>query len=210
MYHEKTISACKLNWLEQTFGLDEVEELPSLNTWSSEKMTIDDYERTSLLHFQNLLDFNVRGWVEKELRIYFIGSFMSLINYSSEKSNLFADRQIEAVIDDWRIVGNPDCFLASGRREPKIPFFILQQYKKNIDPNGDPAGQTLAGMLVAQIMNNDSLPIYGCHVIDAHWYFMSLEGKKYTISRGYSALKDDIFDIFCILKTLKKIVKERL
>jgi len=35
---------------------------------------------------------------------------------------------------------------------------------------------------------------------------MTLQGKEYCISNGYMATRDDIFDIFRILKTLKQIV----
>ncbi len=78
------------------------------------------------------------------------------------------------------------------------------------DPDGDPAGQALAAMLAGQALNNNELPMYGCHVIGADWYFMTLEGKEYAISRDYSALTTEIFDIFRVLKVLKGIVAERV
>ena len=52
--------------------------------------------------------------------------------------------------------------------------------------------------------------MYGCHVIGSDWYFMTLEGKEYAISRDYSALSQEIFDIFRTLKVLKMIVAERV
>ena len=39
---------------------------------------------------------------------------------------------------------------------------------------------------------------------------MVLEGKEYVMSRDYSALTDEIFDIFRILRGLKKIIAERV
>jgi hypothetical protein len=75
---------------------------------------------------------------------------------------------------------------------------------------GDPAGQALAAMLAAQALNADGLPMYGCHVIGGDWYFMTLEGKEYAISRDYSTLTTEIFDVFKILKVLKNIVAERI
>jgi hypothetical protein len=135
---------------------------------------------------------------------------MTLVNFSSKKSNLFSERLIEASIDDWRLHGRPDSFLASGRREPEIPFFAFQEYKKMTDPDGDPAGQALAAMLAGQALNNNDLPIYGCHVIGSNWYFMALKGKEYAMSGDYSALDNKIFDIFRILKILKGIVADRV
>jgi hypothetical protein len=210
MKFEKTFRECKLSWLERTFGLDQVKQLPSLDNWLSGKALIEDYERANLLRLQELLDFNVRDWYEGELDSYFIGPIMTFVNFSSKKSNLFSDRLIEASIDDWRLHGRPDSFLASGRREPEIPFFAFQEYKKMTDPDGDPAGQALAAMLAGQSLNNNNLPMYGCHVIGSDWYFMALEGKEFAMSRDYSALTAEIFDIFRILKVLKGIVADRV
>lgn len=170
MKQEKTFRECKLSWLEDTFGLDQMDNLPSCDNWLSTTTDISDYENESLLRLQKLLKFNVRDWHEGEL----------------------------------------DSFLASGRREPKIPFFAFQEYKRMTDPDGDPAGQALAAMLAGQTLNNNDLPIYGCHVIGSDWYFMSLEGKEFTISRDYSALTHEISDIFRALKVLKTIIAERV
>ena len=135
---------------------------------------------------------------------------MSLVNFSNKKSNIYSERIIEGIVDSWRLYGKLDSFLASGRREPEIPFFAFQEYKKMTDPDGDPAGQALAAMLAGQALNADGLPMYGCHVIGGDWYFMTLEGKEYSISRDYSALTDEIFEIFKTLKVLKNIVAERV
>ncbi len=78
------------------------------------------------------------------------------------------------------------------------------------DPDGDPAGQALAAMLAGEALNDNELPIYGCHVIGSDWYFMALKGKEYAMSRDYSALTSEIFDIFQALKVLKTIVAERV
>jgi hypothetical protein len=184
--------------------------LPSLNDWLSMQESMSDRNKETLLDLQELLDFNVRNWNEQELDRHFIGPVLSMINFSNLKFNLFSERIVEAMVEAWRLYGRPDCFLASGRREPEIPYFAFQEYKKMTDPDGDPAGQALAAMLAAQALNEDGLPMYGCHVIGGDWYFMTLEGKEYSISRDYSTLTNEIFDVFKILKSLKSIVTERV
>jgi hypothetical protein len=210
MKQEKTFRECRLTWLEDTFGLDQVENFPILDNWLSEKADIPPYEKETLLRLQTHLEFNFRDWYEGELDSFFIGPVMSLVNFSNKKSNLFSDRIVDGTFEGWRLHGKPDSFLASGRREPKIPFFAFQEYKKMTDPDGDPAGQALAAMLAGQALNDNGLPIYGCHVIGSDWYFMALQGKEYAMSRDYSALSPEIFDIFRILKVLKTIVAERV
>ncbi len=210
MKQEKTFRDCKLSWLERTFGLDQVENLSELDNWLSEKPEILGFEHDTLIRLQNLLEFNVRDWYEGELDSFFIGPLMGLVNFSSKKSNLFSERVVEGIVNEWRLFGKPDSFLASGRREPEIPFFAFQEYKKMTDPDGDPAGQTLAAMLAGQTLNANNLPMYGCHVIGADWYFMVLKGKEYAISRDYSALSKEIFNIFGSLKVLKSMIAERV
>jgi hypothetical protein len=210
MKRERLFRECRLVWLEKTFDLVQVKMLPSLSNWLSSTEEISEHHKVILLEFQELLTFNVRDWNEQELDRHFIGPVLSVINFSNLKFNLYSERIVEAMVGDWRLYGRPDCFLASGRREPEIPYFAFQEYKKMTDPNGDPAGQALAAMLAAQALNEDGLPMYGCHVIGGDWYFMTLEGKEYTISRDYSTLTNEIFDVFKILKALKSIVTERV
>jgi hypothetical protein len=210
MRREKLFRECRLAWLEKTFNLEQVKTLPSLSDWLSTSEALSEHHKVILLEFQELLNFNLRSWNEQELDRHFIGPVLSLINFSNLKFNLYSERIVEGMVEDWRLYGRPDCFLASGRREPETPYFAFQEYKKMTDPDGDPAGQALAAMLVAQALNADDLPIYGCHVIGGDWYFMTLIGKEYAISRDYSTLTNEIFDVFRILKVLKNIVAERI
>ena len=155
--------------------------------------------------------FNVNSWNEQELNMHFIGPIFSLINFSSKKYNLFAQRSISGVVEDWRLFGSPDGIVASGRRTPKIPFFAFSEYKREKNPKGEPEAQPLAAMRVGQTLNEDpSQPIYGCYVIGHDWYFMLLQCKEYAITRDYSAITDDVYDIFKMLKALKTKVQNRI
>ena len=79
--------------------------------------------------------------------------------------NLFVQRHIEAKLNDYLLAGEPDGLIASGYYEPEIPYFAFSEYKRQRDPNGDPAGQALAAMLVGQRLNPHPQPVYGCYVI---------------------------------------------
>ena len=210
MKQEKLFRECRLGWLEKTFGLVQIKMLPSLKEWLATPEVIAERQKENLLDLQELLDFNVRNWNEQELDRHFIGPVLSMVSYSTLKYNLYSERVVDSIVGDWRLYGKPDCFLASGRRDPEMPFFAFQEYKRMTDPDGDPAGQALAAMLAGQALNADGLPMYGCHVIGGDWYFMTLEGKEFSMSRDYSALTDEIFDIFRTLKVLKNIVAQRV
>ncbi len=144
---EKPFATCTLTYLDKTFQLVEVINLPSQDAWLSIPAEITPFERESLFRLQKTLNFNVHDWNEQELSLHFIGPIFSLIDFSNPRFNHFAQRDLEAVVDEIHLFGRPDGMVASGRREPEQPYFAFQAYKRNLDPNGDPAGQCLAAML---------------------------------------------------------------
>ncbi len=134
----------------------------------------------------------------------------SLVNFSSYDFNHFSQREVSGTVDKYFLSGKPDSMVASGRREPEKPFFAFQEYKRELDPDGDPAGQALAAMLVGQQMEEVPKTMYGCYVVGSVWKFMALNtDRKYAISQDFSATNEYIFEIFRILKNLKNIVIER-
>ena len=95
---------------------------------------------------------------------------------------MFSERFLGARIGNYELSGYPDTIVAKGRRRPKMPYFCFHEYKKEQENKGDPAGQCLATMLVAQELNNNQPPIYGVIVKGLMWSFLVLKGKDYAIS----------------------------
>ncbi|TAE30850.1 MAG: hypothetical protein EAZ91_09515 [Cytophagales bacterium] len=197
--------------VDKKFGLRQVFKLQALADWLAIDMPIDEADTPFLLKIQNLLRLNVFGWNEQELSLHFIGPLFSMAELSSQEYNLFAQRQITAQVGDYILTGKPDGMVASGYREPEVPYFAFQEYKKEKDPNGDPAAQALGAMLVGQSLNTGyAHPLYGCYVVGQNWYFIILDGRQYAISPAYSALTDEVFTILRALKALKPIVEALL
>lgn len=199
---------CSLAMLDKTFGLHEVTESRILQDWSEMSADISDFERRCLLNLRRKLRLNVRDWNETELGYNFIGPVMVLVDYTTEKFNFFAERSFKGTVEGIEMSGRPDGMIASGFREPEKPYFCFQEYKKEKDPDGDPAAQSLAAMLVAQEINEHRHPVYGGYVRGSLWSFMVLQGKEYCISEPYVATREDIFDVFRMLKSLKQIITE--
>ena len=199
---------CTLAQLENMFEVKQVRTLDHLEGWLNGHADISETERVILLMFREKLLLNAHDWNETELAYNFIGPVMALVNYTSEAFNFFAERLVSGVVEGFEMSGKPDGMIASGFREPKMPYFCFQEYKKDQDPEGDPAGQALAAMLVAQAMNERHHPVYGCYVKGRDWFFMVLHGKQYAISEPYIATRDEVFDIFRILRALKQIIAE--
>jgi hypothetical protein len=207
---KKSFNDCNLKFLEKNFDLEQVDMLAALESWINTDAEISDFEHESLIRFRQVLAFNIHDWNEYELDSHFIGPIFTLINFSSKKFNHYSQRFIKGIVGNFELSGKPDGIISSGRREPENPFFAFQEYKRELDPDGDPAGQALAAMLVGQSFNDDpNIPIYGCYINGRDWYFMTLVGNQYAISQDFSAVTDDVFEIFKTLKALKEIVKER-
>lgn len=206
----KSFRDCTLTFMDKAFKMREEKDLPVLSNWLNAPNELNEFERMQLIQHQELLDFNVHNWNEYELDVHFIGPIFSMVKFSSYEFNHFSQRELSGTVDTYFLSGKPDSIVASGRREPEKPYFACQEYKRELDPDGDPAGQALVAMLVAQQMDEDQKPMYGCYVVGSIWKFIALEtNRKYSISPDYSALTADIFDIFRILKNLKQIVIER-
>jgi len=202
---------CTLATLDNLFGLRKSFSSQVLDQWLQAEPALSEQERGMVESFQQLLILNRDAWNEQELSLHFIGPILALARFTEPyRFNLFAERKISAVIPgiegDIELSGEPDGIIATGYREPKIPLFAFTEYKRQLDPEGDPAGQTLAAMLAGQALNGNNHPLYGAFVIGSDWNFMVLEDKHYTISRDYSALSAEVFDLLRILKALKQIL----
>jgi hypothetical protein len=194
--------------LDRTFQLDIIDYSTLLETWLTKQVELSDFEQQMLRALQKILHIHVHDWNETELAYNFIGPMMVFANFNTKKFNFFAERAFNGSVDGIEMGGRPDGMIASGFREPEQPYFCFQEYKKEKDPEGDPAAQVLAAMLVAQELNQHCLPVYGCYVKGEIWHFMTLQERTYCISDGYVATRDDLFTIFSILKTLKQLITE--
>jgi hypothetical protein len=193
-----------LESIDEYFGTTQVDELDVLNELLAFEYNVDDFERRYLsMLSKDYLTLGGDNWNEVELENKIISPIIVFSGIQNKKFSYFLEREIEAQIDGFELFGRVDGMIATGFRSPKIPYFCLYEYKRQTDPNGDPQGQALIAMMVAQKLNNNQFPIYGCYVIGRNWYFMALVGKEYAISKDFSCVDDEMFDIFRILKSLR-------
>ena len=208
---ELAFNNCTLAILEDCFGLQKQYNNNNLDTWLASDAEIQPFEADSIAVLRATLADNSEHWNEQSLSLHFIGPMFSFAQFTVRyRFNLFAQQNIEAVVNGIRLFGRVDEIIATGFREPKTPYFAFNEYKRQTDPNGDPAGQCLAAMLAGQAINEKQEPIYGCYVIGATWYFMILEGTNYAMSNSFDGRdKDESLQILRILKALKQVCMER-
>jgi hypothetical protein len=192
-----------LDKIEDAFGLKQVWQSDILDELINHPHQLDDMEKNFVTKLQRHFSFGGDDWNEVELENKFISPMIVLSEIADEKCSYFLERELSTTIDEYELLGKVDGMIATGFRSPKKPYFCLNEYKRGTDPDGDPKGQALIAMLVAQKLNNNKAPIFGCFVIGRIWQFMILEGNQYAISRDFSCVDDEVFDIFRILKGLR-------
>ena len=99
-----------------------------------------------------------------------------------------------------------DFVVAVGKSKPIQPFFFLHEYKRTRGRDNDPLAQLLVEMLVARELNDHSYPLYGCYVQGRNWFFVVLDGQKYSESIAFDATKAEVFTMLCVLKEAKAII----
>jgi hypothetical protein len=199
-----------LDALDEAFNLKQIWHCERLEQWEKIEQTINDFEKQTLLNLQHSLIKGGRSWNEVELENKFISPVIMTAAIDDDEISYFLERPLSAVIGDYELSGIVDGMIASGIRNPHTPYFCMHEYKRNIENQGSPEAQVLAAMLVARERNNNQLPIYGLFIVGLVWNFMVLDNNEYCISKNYNADDEEIFNIFKMLKSLKKIVKEEL
>jgi hypothetical protein len=191
-----------LDKIDDAFGLRQVYEMNTLAQLITPSYELNDFEKQYINTLQEHFKYGGDDWNEVELENKFISPMIVLAFKPNDRYAYFLERDLAVKIDDYELSGRVDGLIATGFRNPKKPYFCLNEYKKGTDPNGDPKGQALIAMLAVQQLNQNDSPIYGCYVIGRDWYFMVLENKQYSISRDYSCVTQEVFEIFKILKNL--------
>jgi hypothetical protein len=194
--------------VEETFDIKRVKKLEALENWLKAEYQPNTEQKKRIEHLKTRLQENAEIWNEDELKFYFLGLLVDLVEFDQEdyKFKSFLQRKLSGYIGDMALSGVVDFMVAKGKQEPKHPFFFLHEYKQERKRENDPLGQLLIAMVVAQNENNNDAPILGAYVTGRLWFFVILEGKKYSVSMAYDATQEDIFQIFAILQQAKALI----
>lgn len=207
---QATFKDWTLTALEKAFGLKQVWQSELMDNWQQTDVEITEHDKKDIHRLQKTLIRGGRSWNETELENKFISPLIMQADIDDEEIGYFLERGLSSAVGDYQLSGTVDGIIATGFREPDIPMFCIHEYKRSIENQGSPDAQVLAAMLVAKELNQNKHPIYGMFVVGLIWNFIVLKDNKYCISETYSSDNNDIFAIFKMLKTLKKIIKTEL
>ena len=179
----------KIDWtvglLTKTFKLSKVlENDPLLNEWLTVENNLNVVEKASLERIRLPLLKNFNNWNEETLKMKFIALLLDLVNYDSigNFQTLF-DAEVRGFVDEIELKCIADFTVAKTIEDLiESPYFYFHEYKRKKNKADDPIAQVLIPSLIAQEINQDQKPIYGCYVIGEMWYFMLVNGREYAIA----------------------------
>jgi len=187
---------------------------PLLKEWLTCETTLNANEQYIFDMILADAQEKIDGWQEEDLKMWFIAFVIRLANLSNNEKHYqpYFERTLEATIDEHRLKVKTDFMVAKGILDtPELPFFHFQEYKRQTNPYGNPLAQVLEAMLIAQEINQNSKPVYGCYVVGRSWNFITLENRTYCISKTYDCTEaDELLQIIAILRKFKEILETRL
>jgi hypothetical protein len=198
--------------IAKAFNIKQNRDCQHLTEWLSAQFEFNDIEQSILNNTFTRITVAGNYWNEEELRVRLIGSLFYVADIEKpDDICLFYERSLSATINEHLLSVVCDCFVASSIfNAPVHPYFFLQELKKAKGEKKDPEAQMLVAMLIAQHLNNDNKPIYGGYLIGTNWWFATLIGNQYCLSRQFSlSQKDDFEKTASILRKLKELILNR-
>jgi hypothetical protein len=194
----------------ERFNIEKQGECSTLDQWLDVSGTLTATEFDLLDTVRKDMRLIGRDWNEEELKMNFVAIvfFVARLNVP-KKIQLFYERRLNGEVDGIPISVKVDGMLATptNANRPKNPYFFLQEFKRSLGDDHDPEGQMLAAMILAQELNKDGHPLYGCWLQGKVWNFTTLVGRDYCVSRLYDATDmEDVQQIVFILRKLKDII----
>jgi hypothetical protein len=202
--------------LIKMFGLERLvgnEEHLLMQEWTNTSTQLNDWESGLFEDITKELQRKIAGWNEEMLKMNLIAFIIRLGHLvETKRYKTYYESLLEAKVGEYFLKTRTDMMIATGILEiPETPYFYFQEYKKVKDPKGDVTGQLLEAFLIAQELNKNGKPLYGCTVWGREWEFYVMTEKTYCVSKPYLCTeKDDLLQIIAILRKFKEILETRL
>ena len=203
--------------LIKTFGLERHVGNESNNLlieWTSANEV--DFSLVEQTLFEEILSNAIQhigGWQEEDLKMKFI-SFVLRLGHLQDtpRFNTYFEKTIWADVNGFLLKTKTDFMVAKGILDmPEKPYFHFQEWKPHKKPTGDSMAQLLEAFLIAQEINKDNKPLYGCEVVGKTWSFVIMQNKNYYISKSYDCTeKEDLIKIIAMLRKFKEILETKL
>ena len=196
--------------LMEIVDIERVSNKNKFNKWFDYKYKLSENENNFL---ENLIEENelfLTFYNEQNLTTKFIAPILNKIKFQNKYIKDWYGYKIKCKLNGYFLSGEPDFSIATGISVPKTPYFFLQEYKRSINPKGNPEFQVLAAMLAAMTISKVNV-MRGAYVIGETWKFIILEKSEkdnyeYFVSKGHDCLDlGDLTKIYTYLQAVKHL-----
>ena len=217
MKYPSDFSAWSTDLVHTAFDLIEKPTLPSLDIWMNKPVEpLSGLDLSSIINALSNIDNRARFWSESDIKMKLIGPSLVSSKLDNFKFSSFAEVSLKTHLtpvtgETIKVGGRPDIIVAMGRYEASLPYFCMQEYKRQLKAKGDPQGQMLIELLAARQINADAgRPLevmYGAFTIGRDWIFATLEGNQYALSKTFLLdVEPDLIEVTCRLRALKYLI----
>ena len=221
MKYPSNFSAWSTQMAHTAFNLVRETTLPSLDMWMSKPVAaLFDWDIASLKNSLLGIGDRARFWSESDIKMKLIGPALIASRLDNLQFSSFAEvkltTNLTTVKDEViKVAGRPDIIVAMGLYEAQLPYFCMQEYKRQLKAKGDPQGQMLIELLAARQINADAgnplEVMYGAFTIGREWIFATLEGNQYALSKTFLLdVEPDLIEVTSRLRALKYIIADMI
>jgi hypothetical protein len=200
--------------LIRLFGLERTKtHIPLMEEWVNNSIELSPLEKELFEEILQEAYQKIEAWNEEALKMKFISFVLKLGHlHDTDNYSTYFEQTISATIDGIFLKTQTDFMVAKGILDkPQTPYFHFQEYKKLKAPYDDPVAQLIEAFLIAQALNQNNKPIYGCTITSKFWDFFVMDSKTYCISKSYDCTeRDELLQIIAILRKFKEILETRL
>jgi hypothetical protein len=200
--------------LIDAFGLQKIKRpTPLMQEWLNAQTLFNEIEKVLIQQLCDEALENIEAWAEEDLKMNFIAFVIKLAGLKATQTiRTFYDKTISATVEGIFLKTKTDFMIAKGILDlAKNPYFHFQEYKRDKDPHGDPMAQLVEAFLIAQEINKNGKPMYGCCVVGRLWYFVIMEAKSYCVSMAYDCTDEkDLQQIIAILRKFEESLLPQL
>jgi hypothetical protein len=221
MKYPTDFSAWSTQMVHTAFELVNTDSLPSLDAWMNKPVeSLSEMDLSSLKNALSNIGNRARFWSESDIKMKLIGPALIASKLDNRKFSSFAEVTLRTQLvtvegETIKVSGRPDIIVAMGEYEAQLPYFCMQEYKRQLKAKGDPQGQMLIELLAARQINSDAgkplEAMYGAFTMGRDWIFASLEGNEYALSKMFLLdVEADLIEVTNRLRGLKYVIAEML
>jgi hypothetical protein len=210
-------SKWKTSMVRRAFGLNDVDTLQSLRDWMDyTPPSLEEHHLVSIRWALKQFGTRARFVSESDIKMKLLGPALVASGFDNRDFSTFGEIMIRTTLNakdgtQLKVSGRPDLVVAMGEIEAALPYFCMQEYKRQSGTKSDPQGQVLIEMLAARQINlNEGNPleaVYGAFTLGREINFLTLEKDTFALSKTYLLdVEQDLIDVTMRIRALKYII----